>query len=522
MNKQPFLSLLLLLISTLIHAQTPSCGGPISTFPPAEDCASACIYCDFNGYIGSTAGYTGNGTPVGGFCSQIQNDQWLGFIAGTTSATITVTPSNCVNGDGVQVALYPNCNESYVVCNGGCAGCGNQTISIDATMVVGANYYLLIDGFSGDECDFTVSVSPANALQAQPIEAPLPVQGMDTVCQGAVLTYQLPSVLGASAYIWSSAVPGTLFNGKSAPAVISGAQGTSVKVTFPNATGNVPICVRPANACEEGPNTCKVVYVKPRIVTELPPITIGPSQLPYTLPWGDVAEAAGTYEISLTSHIGCDSTVRQQLMICEKTTALPPFMVCADSCVTICGQQFCQPGIYTVQCGTSPSCDSLVKFSIVAVNPPTIFPGTKISLNCKDTALIVNAIFNGDITWHSPKNLLLSNTHSLKVSVPGIYIAKPVTAASGGCSGSQAVTVKQNIQKPQVAAKGGTLSQNNPTLTLTAKSTASGAKFSWTGPSGFSSKISSPTVTLPGTYIVVVVDPSNGCSNSASVMVKQQ
>ena len=47
------------------------CGGPPEDIPPAESCPEACIYCNFAGYMGSSEGYAGNGTPPGGFCSMI-------------------------------------------------------------------------------------------------------------------------------------------------------------------------------------------------------------------------------------------------------------------------------------------------------------------------------------------------------------------------------------------------------------------------------------------------------------------
>lgn len=521
MNKPTILPLflLLLLCAAHINAQTPSCGAPASNVPPAENCSSACIYCDFNGYIGSTAEYTGNGIPIGGFCSQIQNDQWLGFIAGATSATITVISSNCEGGNGVQVALYPSCNEPPIACNGGCADCGNQVTSINATMVVGANYYLLIDGFSGDVCDFTISVSPANALQTIPIGTPLPIAGADTVCRGSVIRYSMEEVSGAAAYTWSSATPGLLFNGVAAPATFNSAQGSSVEITFPNNfSGSAQICAYASNTCDQTATVCKTVYARPRILTELPSVNIGTSQLPYTLPWGDLAESAGTYEISLTSYQGCDSTVRLQVFVCQKTITLPSMSFCAGSCITVCGQEYCKTGTYTAQCGlSSGTCDSLVVFSLIVADPPTVLPGTKLSLTCKDTVLMLNALSTGDIVWYNGKNQLLANTHALKVSKTGTYTAQSILP-NGTVCGSQTVQVKQNIQKPHLIAKGGTLTSSTPEVILIAYSITAGVNFYWTGPDGFTSKSKFPVVSVPGFYTVTVT-ASNGCSSTTTVEV---
>lgn len=106
----------------------------------------------------------------------------------------------------------------------------------------------------------------------------------------------------------------------------------------------------------------------------------------------------------------------------------------------------------------------------------------------------------------------------LKVSKIGTYIAQ--TALSNGtlCA-TRAVTVKQNFQKPNVSAQGGSITPPAMSVMLVAKSTTSGVTYSWTGPNGFTSQLKNPTVTAAGTYTVTVRDPANGCSNSATVEV---
>ena len=83
---------LLLLSSQLLMAQIPDpC--PSNDEPASDFCETTCIYCNFNGYQGSSGGYSGQ-TPPGGFCGTIENEQWLGFIAGAAGATLPATPKN--------------------------------------------------------------------------------------------------------------------------------------------------------------------------------------------------------------------------------------------------------------------------------------------------------------------------------------------------------------------------------------------------------------------------------------------
>ncbi len=523
MKKQLRLSLTLLLLflayAAITHAQS-ACGGPPSDVPPAESCPEACIYCSFDGYMGTTAGYQGNGIPPGGFCSMIQNDQWLGFIAGASSATFTVIPTNCSGGNGVQVALYENCNTSPLACNGGCAGCGNQTTTIVATMVIGTNYFLLIDGFSGDECDLQISVSPPNAVKA-PLVGPLSaMQGRDTVCPGSTVEYMIPSVTGAGAYTWSTTTPGVTFNGKFSPAILDAPEGQIVNVSFPdNLDGPVQLCVNANNSCNSGGSMCKTVQVTKPPVIVLPTVTIPTSQLPYALPWGEFANASGTYQITLTSSIGCDSTVQLQVVACQQITNLPAREFCADTCITVCGLSYCKTGTYSAQCSTSGTCDSIVNFTLTIVSPPKVLPGSRLALTCKDTALTLNATSGGgNMAWYNEKNQLLASTNFLKVTLPGIYTAKSLLSGGTEC-GSRAVQVKQNKQKPAITAKGGVLTPNMTTVTLMAKSTTSGVLYFWTGPAGFTSQQRNPIVSLAGFYTVTVIDPANGCSNNTTVEV---
>lgn len=150
----------LLLCATRAEAQFPS-ACPSGNTPAADACEDACLYCDLASYSGNTGGYTNN--PPAGFCGTIENEQWLGFVAGTGTATFSLIPSNCATGDGVQFAVYAECSGTPVACNGGFAGGGITPVSVTTSLIPGAIYYLMIDGYAGDICDFTLDISPPGA-----------------------------------------------------------------------------------------------------------------------------------------------------------------------------------------------------------------------------------------------------------------------------------------------------------------------------------------------------------------------
>jgi hypothetical protein len=236
-------------------AQLPgACGGGSS---PAIACNTACINCNFNGFNGSTAGFPSGIAPE--FCGTVENAQWLGFIAGGTQATFTITPSNCADGNGVQVALYTDCTLPPVACDKGEKDGGMLPVSISTPLSPGGNYFLLIDGYAGDQCDFSVSVSPANAVYEPPLGDIQSVNGPTKLCPGAQFPFSVPPVFGAGGYIWTGP-PGTLFDSIPSPATIVGSEARTVLVTMGNQSGN--ICVQAANACSQTTPCASSIYVE--------------------------------------------------------------------------------------------------------------------------------------------------------------------------------------------------------------------------------------------------------------------
>lgn len=233
----------------------PACGGTATVVA----CEQVCISCNFDGYFGSTEGYPSG--PAVSFCGTIENAQWMGFIAGAIEATFTITPSNCSNGNGVQVALYEDCTRPPLACNKGQEKGGNKPVSIKVPLTPGHNYFLLIDGYAGDQCDFSVSVTPKEAVYEPPLGmVQANIVGKTEGCPGATFTYQVPPVFGASAYIWDGP-PGTLVNGDSVPVtVLASQQGNQVQVTLGQQSGN--LCVQAANSCNRNPPCSGSLYIK--------------------------------------------------------------------------------------------------------------------------------------------------------------------------------------------------------------------------------------------------------------------
>lgn len=515
MFKKLLLLSVLLSCVGLLKAQVPDpC--PSNSDPPADDCSTACIYCNFNGMMSQTTGYTQGFAP--GFCGTIENDQWLGFIAGAASATFTATPNNCTNGDGIQIALYADCSSNPIACNGGSSGGAGNPVSITAALSPGTNYFLLIDGYAGDQCNFSITVAPPAAVQAPPVGPISAIAGPAQVCPGATVTYSVPDVTGAGAYIWTGP-PGTLFNGMPTPATITDLDGgSSVQVTFGAQGGQ--ICVQAVNSCFQGNTVCRNVTVAPIPPTTLPPVVICNEDAPYELPWGDYANSNGPYQTTYQSYQGCDSIVKINVTIKPAIIVnLPQQVICSGASITVCNEQYFDGGNYSYICESFQGCDSLINFQLTVLDPiADILPSG--SLSCSSTSVTLNSAPSPAGTtklWRLlPSGIVVGNGNSITVTTAGTYtLTSSMSFAGVSCTAADTIIVTGNTTAPTLTATNGTIGCGASTTTLTTTTNATNPTYVWS--TGATS--SSITVNAQGTYIVTVTSNGNGCTATATATV---
>lgn len=502
------------LISTLEGLAAPC---PTDDYPGADFCFDACVFCSFTGYAGTTAGYTGQTPP--GFCGTIENEQWFGFVAKHEQATFTVTPSNCMNGNGVQVALFSSqCNTPPLACNDGQMAGGSAPVSVSASLQPGTAYYLLVDGWAGDICDFTITVDPPDAAIAPPLSPLLPIEGPATACPGAVLNYSVPQVSGAGAYTWI-APPGWKINGRPSPVVLGGPGGHVVQVEVGNTSGQ--LCVQAANSCYDGPQVCKPISVQPIPITVLPAAIICNEDAPYYTPWGEEVFTSGTYQTTYPSATGCDSTVRQTVTIKAPILRfLPPQTICAGDSVVICGQAYYDGGAYTHICESYQGCDSIVSFSILMVEPIAKILAPQNPL-CIGFPVTLNSLPSAGVkTWTRLDGVAAGAGNSVTIPVPGTYILT-TTASAGGkfCTATDTIELVAGTPPQATIAPGTIITCNDPTVQLLGASNPPGLLFEWSGPNGFSSSEENPEADQPGVYTLVVTDPATGCTATATTLV---
>lgn len=197
-----------------------------------DDCANALYICDINGYSASTSpSYTpdrpdnmrGNnedingvnqpdGINTGGIFGQggpwgsgapnydviINNNSWIKFTASSTTATLQVDIYDCWVGNypsgGLQMQIFEgnNCTNFVPVSNFEESSTG-FTITAN-NLTVGNDYYLMIDGYAGDICNYTITAE--SGVQFPDIADVAPI------CDGQSVTLTAPA--GAVSYEWQN------------------------------------------------------------------------------------------------------------------------------------------------------------------------------------------------------------------------------------------------------------------------------------------------------------------------------
>jgi hypothetical protein len=164
--------LLLLGSMTAGHAQfVQPCIALNPQQPAAESCAEACVYCDFDAVLAGNNYGAAPGSPAV-YCDgalAVDNDVWYGFVAGSTQLGFEITAINCFNNRGLQAAVFSSCSEPALVCHTGhpTDGYAPLLLAYDS-FVPGRTYYLMVDGYLGDQCSFSLQLTDGS-VQAPPV-----------------------------------------------------------------------------------------------------------------------------------------------------------------------------------------------------------------------------------------------------------------------------------------------------------------------------------------------------------------
>ena len=178
----------------------PGCSG---SSPAGNDCPTAAPVCNLDGYCGNTSStYTVNSWPQlnTGFCGSIENNSFLTFQATATSITMDVNVGNCTNGSGIQFYVFTaaTCGSGPVTSINCFSPMNPGVNALSFTgLTIGQTYFLMIDGFAGAVCDYSVTVTSGGSTTTDVELSPV----NPTICINE--TVDLTATGGNGIYNWT-------------------------------------------------------------------------------------------------------------------------------------------------------------------------------------------------------------------------------------------------------------------------------------------------------------------------------
>jgi PKD repeat protein len=238
------------------------------------------------------------------FCGVVTNNHWISFIASTSTLKLKYNLTNCLQRDGIQVAIYyyDSCFQfNYLI---DCFNIlDNEPIKIK-NLERGEKYFLMIDGYEGDMCDYEVDVLEGQ-IGGDMLIKPTVLNGTKNICVGGQFDFNIPPVLGGIRYNWNIESKNAVFL-------------QIIDTTFTllaTEPGKIKVCVDVFGACGGFAQNCWDINATEVIGINPPPFELcigGPDAVDpcgnvYT--YGNGTPTIETAKCTLLSHLGCDSII---------------------------------------------------------------------------------------------------------------------------------------------------------------------------------------------------------------------
>ncbi len=417
--KQLLLSITLLFGLVIpLFSQEPPDQCPGGQLVLASTCQDACVLCDIDGLVGiNDLDDLGMAPP--GFCApQLHNTQWVGFVAGTSSIQIQITPFDCATNNGLQIGIYNTLDcTSFSLVSECYPDIDPNVVSVYNmnNLIVGGIYFIVIDGSNDDVCQFSVDVTQGSTVApAVTQQSTFPQPPGSPFCVGEYVTVSATTSQFASIYTWT-------LNGVE----VAYTPNASFQIPPGTPSGTAQVCVTPSNPCSEGPQFCRNITISPPdmftasaticsgqtytfqgqtffnpgvytvnatgadgcldvytfTLNVLDPqyVTVSPSICEGQVYWvgapGSPGSQAlftgGVYTVTLpTVNGGCDSIVTVNLTVNPNLFQLVQENICQGESVTVAGMTFNSTGVYTINQPTPQGCNSQTVLNLTVYPVP--------------------------------------------------------------------------------------------------------------------------------------------------------
>ena len=179
-----------------ICASIPPVVGACSNPANNDYCSNPAILTQGPGSWSSSTSstYTADNPAGLSFCGSIENNSWYQFTATATTASFPFSNvTNCNQNWGIQAQVFSVTTSGLGCCTGftSVSNCMNPGVNVNGTvnatgLTIGNTYILMVDGWGGDQCDFTVAGWTATGIL--PVEmVSLKAIGMDA---GNIISWQ--------------------------------------------------------------------------------------------------------------------------------------------------------------------------------------------------------------------------------------------------------------------------------------------------------------------------------------------
>ncbi len=334
----------------------------------ANHCSEATLIQTPNGYCGNTSSDYSAETPgnlQNEFCGSIENNSWIQFVASEEKASLNVFVRNCKNGIGVQMRIYETTDCNYFIPY---SNCWNPAIETNGVVTAtgltpGQRYYLMIDGYAGDVCDYTISAGEGVETPQTFIE--------DIICKGERYTKHGFDVSEPGVYKQTLVGP----TGKDSIVVLSL---TVQEPMFTYLSDSIYACER------------------------------------YTKNGFDV-NTQGKHYLHLSTVAGCDSTIELSLKVLPYKEFFLNAAICNGESYELNGFSVSKAGTYKKTFKTALGCDSIVTLELTVQDGLDLHVDGKLDI-CSGESTTLYASGGNKYTWLDADRNIIGTGETLTLS----------------------------------------------------------------------------------------------------------
>jgi gliding motility-associated-like protein len=377
------------------------------------------------------------------FCGSIESPSWYRFIAQSPTLDLNFFYNNCTDplNSGFQAMIFSagDCKDTSSF--KGVSNCLNLPKSVNTGivsaigLVPGQTYYLLIDGYSGSFCDYSIDVlsGTIQTVSTADLAAPTIIYGPTQVCIDAgTVTFSIPKNPNASIYTFSFSVNGTSLGGDSKPDSFR-----TVNLGTLPPFGFLEVSANYENNCTLGPIKTFLVDIGPEFIQyDTVRLKVGEKAVyqgdriinyntPNTTPLPTTVETDVVYTGLFSGTGGCDTTFNVHIIRVGQPSGRT-YILRPTETVNIGGTNYgplanCAPLILT------PSNDTIYNAKITHSYSPAVLKLNcdSIIINVSQSTTCANMTHSIKYEWYTMStplpSLLAGNSNNRKIFSPDSF-----------------------------------------------------------------------------------------------------